>query len=571
MLLYGYGAYEISIDPTFSVGPAQPARPRRGLRDRARARRRRARTPLVRGRQALAQAQLVHRLRRAAPSTSSPQGYTSPDRPRGAWRQRRRAAHGRGRQPGPDRLPGHRRRGAVRRLPHHDPRPRAPAHRHRVGGVGQPARRPRGLRVHQELLAVRQRRTPPPIPRCSSPAGCTTRACSTGSRRSGSPRLRRPRPTTSSLVLKTEMDSGHSGPSGRYDAWRDEAFVLAFVLDQIGVERCSSSARRIVTSADGTVLEAELRAAARRRAPRPCVLCHPHPQYGGSMRSLVIGELFRALPAHGVDVPAVQLPRRRGQRGRVGRRPRRARRRACGDRRARRAHRRADRRSCSPAGRSAPTWRSRPTTSASAAWLAVAPPLHFADRSRRVGRDPRPEAPRARRARPGPRADDLRAATAQWRATTIEVVQRRRPLLRGPHRPRRDRGARLRRRARRDRHDGRGTATGAGSAGRKRDHPVAVEERGPRSTQRSPRARSARSAPGRLPRTRARVRRRRRLPHRATRGNAGRILRRSHPRHSCVPLVGPLRAQDAYPRSPGRGHRSAESINRASASRNRPS
>jgi oligopeptidase B len=35
------------------------------------------------------------------------------------------------------------------------------------------------------------------------------------------------------LVLKTEMDSGHSGPSGRYDAWRDEAFVLAFVLDQI--------------------------------------------------------------------------------------------------------------------------------------------------------------------------------------------------------------------------------------------------------------------------------------------------------------------------------------------------
>ena len=37
------------------------------------------------------------------------------------------------------------------------------------------------------------------------------------------------------LVLKTEMDAGHSGPSGRYDAWRDEAFVLAFVLDQLGV------------------------------------------------------------------------------------------------------------------------------------------------------------------------------------------------------------------------------------------------------------------------------------------------------------------------------------------------
>ena len=37
------------------------------------------------------------------------------------------------------------------------------------------------------------------------------------------------------LVLKMEMGAGHSGPSGRYDAWRDEAFVLAFLLDQFGV------------------------------------------------------------------------------------------------------------------------------------------------------------------------------------------------------------------------------------------------------------------------------------------------------------------------------------------------
>jgi len=36
------------------------------------------------------------------------------------------------------------------------------------------------------------------------------------------------------LVLKMEMGAGHSGPSGRYDAWRDEAFVLAFLLDQLG-------------------------------------------------------------------------------------------------------------------------------------------------------------------------------------------------------------------------------------------------------------------------------------------------------------------------------------------------
>jgi oligopeptidase B len=35
------------------------------------------------------------------------------------------------------------------------------------------------------------------------------------------------------LLLKTEMGAGHAGPSGRYDAWRDEALVLAFLLDQL--------------------------------------------------------------------------------------------------------------------------------------------------------------------------------------------------------------------------------------------------------------------------------------------------------------------------------------------------
>ena len=38
------------------------------------------------------------------------------------------------------------------------------------------------------------------------------------------------------LVLKTEMGAGHGGPSGRYDAWRDEAQVIAFLVDQLGGE-----------------------------------------------------------------------------------------------------------------------------------------------------------------------------------------------------------------------------------------------------------------------------------------------------------------------------------------------
>jgi oligopeptidase B len=38
------------------------------------------------------------------------------------------------------------------------------------------------------------------------------------------------------IVLRTEMGAGHSGASGRYDAWRDEAEILAFVCHEVGVE-----------------------------------------------------------------------------------------------------------------------------------------------------------------------------------------------------------------------------------------------------------------------------------------------------------------------------------------------
>jgi oligopeptidase B len=37
------------------------------------------------------------------------------------------------------------------------------------------------------------------------------------------------------IVLRTELDAGHGGPSGRYDAWRDEATVLAFVCTSVGI------------------------------------------------------------------------------------------------------------------------------------------------------------------------------------------------------------------------------------------------------------------------------------------------------------------------------------------------
>jgi oligopeptidase B len=48
-------------------------------------------------------------------------------------------------------------------------------------------------------------------------------------------RLRTTKAGDSRLLLKTEMGAGHMGPSGRYDAWKDEAFVFAFILDTLGV------------------------------------------------------------------------------------------------------------------------------------------------------------------------------------------------------------------------------------------------------------------------------------------------------------------------------------------------
>jgi oligopeptidase B len=47
-------------------------------------------------------------------------------------------------------------------------------------------------------------------------------------------KLRATKTDDNPLLLKMEMGAGHRGPSGRYDAWRDEAFVLAFVIDQVG-------------------------------------------------------------------------------------------------------------------------------------------------------------------------------------------------------------------------------------------------------------------------------------------------------------------------------------------------
>ena len=43
-------------------------------------------------------------------------------------------------------------------------------------------------------------------------------------------RLREATTGEAPIVMRTEMGAGHGGPTGRYDAWRDEARTLAFVI-----------------------------------------------------------------------------------------------------------------------------------------------------------------------------------------------------------------------------------------------------------------------------------------------------------------------------------------------------
>jgi Protease II len=52
-------------------------------------------------------------------------------------------------------------------------------------------------------------------------------------------KLRATKTNDRTLLLKTEMGAGHGGPSGRYDVWRDEAMVLAFLITELtGAPAC---------------------------------------------------------------------------------------------------------------------------------------------------------------------------------------------------------------------------------------------------------------------------------------------------------------------------------------------
>jgi oligopeptidase B len=53
-------------------------------------------------------------------------------------------------------------------------------------------------------------------------------------------RIRDVRTNDATLMLWCEMGAGHGGPSGRYDAWREEARTLTFILTELGVTATSA-------------------------------------------------------------------------------------------------------------------------------------------------------------------------------------------------------------------------------------------------------------------------------------------------------------------------------------------
>ena len=171
-----------------------------------------------------------------------------------------------------------------------------------------------------------------------------------------------------------------------------------------------------IVSGDGTALEAEFRPAhdAPESEPRAAaVLCHPHPQYGGSMRSMLIGELFRELPAHGVDCLRFNF---RGVENSDG---------AWDEGRGERLDVQAAidavaERLDTPMPLVLAGWSFGADMALSTnderitAWYAVAPPLRFSTAEEVVGLDPRPKhlvlAERDQVRAP----DEIAAATAQW-------------------------------------------------------------------------------------------------------------------------------------------------------------
>ena len=237
-LLYGYGSYEISIDPTFSSL-------RLSLLDRGvifaiahiRGGGEMGRSWYEMGR--LAQKPTTFSDFIAVARELIDTGWTTSEQLGDSRRIGRRASDGRRHERRPGTVSRRRGRSPLRRRRHHHAGRLAAAYDGRVGGVGQPRRQRYQLSHHEELLPLRQRarRDGPTVPRLVYPRLFASGGLNDSRVGFWEPakwvlKLRDANPDNYA-VLKMEMGAGHGGVSGRYDAWRDEAQVLAWILNEI--------------------------------------------------------------------------------------------------------------------------------------------------------------------------------------------------------------------------------------------------------------------------------------------------------------------------------------------------
>jgi alpha/beta superfamily hydrolase len=175
----------------------------------------------------------------------------------------------------------------------------------------------------------------------------------------------------------------------------------------------------MLVTEDGHTLEAELATAEDARVAM--VLCHPHPTYGGTMRSIVIGALFAALPAEGVTCLRFNF---RGVEGSGG---------AFDEGRGERLDVAAAIGALAEqAGGTLPLlltgWSFGADVALSvldarvAAWLAIAPPLRFLADAGAVGADPRPKSLVLAAHDEFRPPDEVAAVVAAWQATDVTVI-----------------------------------------------------------------------------------------------------------------------------------------------------
>jgi alpha/beta superfamily hydrolase len=175
-----------------------------------------------------------------------------------------------------------------------------------------------------------------------------------------------------------------------------------------------------LTTSDGVTLEAE-RATPAGISRASVVLCHPHPQYGGTMRSIVIGALFEALPAAGFTALRFNF---RGVERSAGVHD-------DGEGELRDVHAAVDaaddaRAEVEPlvlAGWSFGADMTLATVDTRlAAWIGIAPPLRFRDDFGGVAQDPRPKLLVLGQHDEFRDPASVVEATAEWSATEIDVI-----------------------------------------------------------------------------------------------------------------------------------------------------